>query len=85
MPWADQDEIRSGNRSTKSVPELPYGVDFRLRFGHGKDRRHPTGGLELAYARLSTTKSRAQVPRATFHSSKWARKSCHSRLVGYAV
>ncbi|MFD9367870.1 hypothetical protein ACFWA6_09170 [Streptomyces sp. NPDC060020] len=24
-------------------------------------------------------KSRAQTPRATFRSSKWARKSCHSR------
>jgi DNA invertase Pin-like site-specific DNA recombinase len=50
------DTHRSGIRSTTSVPESQYGADFRydLRMANGNE--HPRGGLELGYARVSTTK-----------------------------
>jgi DNA invertase Pin-like site-specific DNA recombinase len=47
---------RSASHSTKSVPEGKYGDNFRYGSFMGTDNRYPTHGLELGYARVSTTK-----------------------------
>lgn len=47
---------RSASRSTKSVPKAQYGVDFQYGSAMAADRRHPSGGLEVRYARISATK-----------------------------
>jgi DNA invertase Pin-like site-specific DNA recombinase len=47
---------RSASRSTINVPEDPYGVDFRYDLGMGTGNDHLQDGLELGYARVSTTK-----------------------------
>lgn len=48
--------LRSGARPTTSVPELRYGADFRYGSGMGTGHAHPAVGLDLGYARVSTTK-----------------------------
>ncbi|MGO4618115.1 recombinase family protein [Nocardia sp. 2YAB30] len=53
---AKHNAIRSGSRSTESVPEGPYADEFRYISGIASAPAHPAGGLELGYARVSTTK-----------------------------
>ena len=45
----------STSRSATSVPERPYGDDFRYGLGMSPNE-HPVRGLDLAYCRVSTTK-----------------------------
>lgn len=45
----------STSRSATSVPERPYGDDFRYGLGMSPDE-HAVRGLDLAYCRVSTTK-----------------------------
>ncbi|WP_434098896.1 TniB family NTP-binding protein [Streptomyces xantholiticus] len=52
----DRRADRSVGRSTRNVPKGPYGNDFRYGTAMAADQRHPAQGLELAYARVSTTK-----------------------------
>src|ERR1035437_6646291 len=46
---------RSTSRSATTVPERPYGDDFRYGLGMSPDE-HTVRGLDLAYCRVSTTK-----------------------------
>src|SRR5664280_3026958 len=46
---------RSTSRSATTVPERPYGDDFRYGLGMSPDE-HAVRGLDLAYCRVSTTK-----------------------------
>jgi DNA invertase Pin-like site-specific DNA recombinase len=48
--------VRSVSRSTECVPEAPYGDEFRYISGMASTQHHPADGLELGYARVSTTK-----------------------------
>ncbi|MBX7554433.1 recombinase family protein [Streptomyces sp. tea 10] len=54
--WVNQPSDRSASRSTTTVPETPYRADFRYDPAMPADQYHPIGGLELGYARVSTTK-----------------------------
>src|SRR5260370_16942151 len=47
---------RSATRSAKPVPKSRSGADFRYDPGMAPVDTHPTRGLDLGYARVSTTK-----------------------------
>ena len=49
-------EICSRTRSTITVPKLRYGYEFRYGLGMASLVDHPPRGLDLGYARVSTTK-----------------------------
>lgn len=44
-------------RSTIGAPEGQHEDGFRYDFGMGTDSDHPQNGLELGYARVSTTRA----------------------------
>jgi hypothetical protein len=60
---------RCGSRSTTIVPKVEYGDDFRYDLAMGTSDRHPQRGLDLGYARVSTTKQNLERQLASLNEA----------------